>query len=763
MDRWVEGKGMVKGGGSSFSIAIFLLTLLIVVWIPQVSVSAVKGPREDDLQMFFYSDVSATYDALEAGDIDVVGFDIYLPVYLEAIANPNIALAPVDDMGMYEFDLHNNYSIASYPGIRSPTSYTEFRQALAFLVDKDRIVEEFCGGFAVRLDQPIAPPAHFWMNQSYTGVNYPYLYDPAAASALLDANGWVEGATPNPYFDAAFPGSTQNLRTYPPGHETAGADMDPVITYVRTDDPRRLLAGRHLYANMRKVGIPVDARESPPSSTYDAVMGLMDYHIYTGGWSLGRFPTFPYFGYHTNHYFPYGSNYVTGFQNDNATPAHPELDPLLYNIYYADTFAQALSNCQLAMGLLTELCVTIPLFARRSFWAYSTKLLGAVNMDGYGLENAPAHNDYFFMNVYKVDGSPIRWGVITSPLGLNILYSDWIADMQCLFRVYLYAGLDLPPYNIAADQPGWVLDWFADTWVDPDDGFTKAKNFKQLRSDNYFVDTDGSQLENADADAYLFSCYWQYAAGIDGWSWSTVQDIKFFNKVNDYRVEIYYDARSYWLYTSASPALLPRSVVCNESYGLTHHHVDTFIVDTNLTAPGFLGLHRPVWITSITGSSSGLLTEWVDYHWELGDWFIDTALVSGETVTAEWYQFGDASGWTLGDNPAMDVTVSCGQYYLTGFHPGVGGNMTAKKNPYYWMETPVLGEVDFRWEDGGYYEVTIFDIVKAAGAYGSQGIAVSDRNWFPGADVALPGGVIDIFDIVTIASKYGQTFGAPPS
>ncbi len=750
---------MVKRGGSSFSVVLCLLTLVVIAWMPQVCVSGVKGPREDDLQLLFYSDILATYEALAEGEIDVLGFGCCgSPIYLDAVDDPNIAVVPVDDMGMYEFDIHNNYSIASYPGIRSPTSYTEFRQALAFLVDKDRVVQEFCGGFAVRMDQPIAAPAHFWMNHSYTGANYPYEYDPAAASALLDAHGWAEGATPNPYYDAAFPGSTPNLRTYPPGHETAGANMDPVITYVRTDDSRRLQAGRLLYGSMRKLGIPVDAREGPSSFTYDPVMGLMDYHIYTGGWSLGRFPTFPYFGYHTDYYRPYGSNYVTGYQADNATPTHPALDPLLYNIYYADTFEQAYENSQLAMGLFTELCVTIPLFAARAFWIYRAEVLGVVNQDSYSLEN-----DFFFMNVYKADGSPIRWGVITPPNGLNNMYSSWTYDYQCLDRVSLYAGFDLPPYNIAADQPGWVLDWFADTWVGPDDGQTKAKNFKEFRTDAYFCDAGGNQLENVDADAYLFACYVQYAAGIDGWEWSTVQDVKRFDKVNDYRVEIYYDERGYWLYTSASPNLWVPSVWKNQTYGLTVLTETTLVVDTNLTTPGFLGLDRPVWITSITGSASGLLTEWVDYHWELGDWYVDAALVPGETVTVEWYQFGDASGYTLGDNPVDAVTVGAGQYYLTGFYSGVGGFFTAKRNPFYWMETPVLGEVDFRWEDGGYYEVTIFDVVKAASAYDSQGIAVPDDNWFAGADLAPPGGVIDIYDIVTIASQYGQTFGAPPS
>jgi len=739
------------------TIAVLMVLLTLAIFPSQ----AAQGPREDDLQMFFYFDINASYAALEAGEVDVIGYEVQESIYIDAIENPNIALVPVDDMGMYEIDLNNNYTIASYPGVRSVTNYVEFRQALAFLVDKDLVVDTFCGGFAARIDQPIAPPTSGWMNTSNSGANYPYEYDPAAASALLDAMGWANGTTPNPYFNPAYPGSTTTLRTYPPGHSLAGSDLDDVVFYVRSDDPRRFQAGRALYENARKIGIPVEANEGPSSYTYDPVMGLMDYHIYTGGWSLGRFPTYVYSLYHTSFHVAYGANYVHGIEADGS-PNHPLLDTLLYNVYYADTFSQALSNTQLAMGLFTELCVNIPLFGARSFWAISTDVLGAVNMD-----SSSYYSDLFFMNAYKQDGSPIRWAVITPPNALNIQYSSWYYDYQILDQIYMTAGFDLPPYNIVADQPGYVLDWEADTWVDPDDNQTKAKNFKRFRPDNYFVDTAGNQLANVDADDFLFSCYILYAIGVDAWIYETVQDLKYFNKVNQSFVEIYFDARSYWLYTAASPYLMPRSIWFNASYGLTENLVDTFVVDTNLTTPGGLGIgpnqpNGPVWMNSITGSVSGLLTEWVDYHWELGDFVIDTALVSGETVTVDYYAMDDASGYTLGDNNWEDVTIGCGKYYITSFNPGVGGFATAKKNPFYYMETPVLGEVDFVWESGGYYEVTIFDVVKAATAYDSQGTAVPDSNWFIGADLAPPGGQIDIFDIVTIAGKYGQTSGVVP-
>jgi hypothetical protein len=69
----------------------------------------------------------------------------------------------------------------------------------------------------------------------------------------------------------------------------------------------------------------------------------------------------------------------------------------------------------------------------------------------------------------------------------------------------------------------------------------------------------------------------------------------------------------------------------------------------------------------------------------------------------------DASGYTLGDNPLEQVFLGCGMYYFTGFTSEEGGgwysdargNCTYKRNPFYYLETPVLGEVDFVWEDGG--------------------------------------------------------------
>jgi len=100
--------------------------------------------------------------------------------------------------------------------------------------------------------------------------------------------------------------------------------------------------------------------------------------------------------------------------------------------------------------------------------------------------------------------------------------------------------------------------------------------------------------------------------------------------------------------------------------------------------------------------------------------------------------------------------------HATAFIPGLGSSLTLKKNPFYYMDTPILGEVDFIRKTNGCYKVDIFDVVIAASAYGSSGTGVPDSRWIPGADAAPSGAQIDIFDIVTITSRYGQEHDCPP-
>ena len=516
------------------SIALLTMAILMFVAIFPSSIVADQGPKQEDLIINFRSDVQAAYADLKTGVCDLVGYEIQRLQYNDAINDPNVVLASVSDFGMYEVDINSNCTIPTYPDWVSPTHYKEVRQAAAFCIDKDEVIDTFCAGFAERIDQPVAAPTKGWMNMSCSYENYPYNINPAAAAAKLDAAGFVEGTTPNPYYDASYPGSTEHIRVYPVGHSKAGLDVDPLVIYCRSDDLRRLETGRKLYRGFRKLGMPMDVHEVPSAVSYDPVMGEFDFHFYTGGWSLGRFPTYVYGLYHSIWYYPYGSNYVTGY-NCTGGINYPKLDRLSEDLYYAATFGEAISACKAAVGYFTDECITIPLWSSLAYWAYSAELLGVVNMDGAGPENG-----FSFMNAWKMDGSPIVESIIAAPTQMNVLYSSWYYDRQVEDRISLYGGMDSAPYERARDQGGWVQDWYVEFW--DDGGTSKTKITYWLRPDGYFVEpVTGALQENVNMTTWLMSAFIQYAL-TDCWLHSAYYpDVHHFVVLDDYCVEVYYD------------------------------------------------------------------------------------------------------------------------------------------------------------------------------------------------------------------------------
>ncbi|MCK4476977.1 hypothetical protein KAU88_00395 [Candidatus Bathyarchaeota archaeon] len=724
--------------------------------------SATRGPRTEDLIINFYPNITMAYLALKTGEIDIIGYELTTDLFEDAINDINIVLAPVASSGMYEFDINNNCTIRTYPGIRSPTNYQGFRQALAFLVDKDYIVEEICGGFAERIDQPIGASNKGWRNESCWYPNYPYEYDPQAAAYTLDAASFVQGATDNPYYDPAFPGSAQKIRTYPADHpQKAEQDLDELIAVIRFDVSRRFEAGNLLVDNMRKHGIPVTV---PYPVLTERVFRDMDYHLYTGGWSGTRFPPLTLYSlYCYEFWYPWGPNYVTGV-DCSGNPNYPELCQLLHNARYGQSHDEIIENTKKALGYFTEQCITIPLWSTVSYWAYSRNLLGVVNMDWYGPENS-----YTFLNAYKVDGSAIRFGTQRPPTAMNIIYSDWFYDYQCLDRMNLYSSLDIPPYDLSVDQAGFVRDWDFGIW--DDDGVSKTKVTKWLRNDTYFVEpVTGNQKANVNTNHYFFSAW--YNLQITDWWYDQFSDVHHIDIVNDFQVDIYFNTLNYWNVYQANSPILPIDLWLQPP--LTYNATETFVEGTNLTTPGVVNLNyaaKLVWIKSIRvdGVPLSMFSEYNIIGDDIGTCIkgmleIFTDLPEGAVVIVDYWHLGISRGYTPGDLPWQTIFEGAGMYYATDFTLGVDGNLTLKRNPYYWMETPPLGEVDFvwKWESGpkprgGSYKIDIYDIVTAVGAYSSQGTGVPDKNWFPGADVAPNSGVIDIFDIVTIVSKYGQT------
>ena len=335
----------------------------------------------------------------------------------------------------------------------------------------------------------------------------------------------------------------------------------------------------------------------------------------------------------------------------------------------------------------------------------------------------------------------------------------------------LHSGFAASPYDLSAYQAGFVRDWQISLWEDG--GMNKTKVTKWLRDDAYFAEPiTGNQKTKVNASHYFFSA-WLNLQNAEWW-YNQFSDVHHIEIAGDFQVDIYFNTLSYWNVYRADSFILPIDVWMQPP--LAYSATETFVEGTNLTSPGVVDLDGlPIWINSVKvdNVSLGLFSEYNIVGHDMGAFvtgelgiFVD--LPDGAVVAVDYWSPGDSSGYTPGGLSWETIFEGAGMYYATAFVPGEGGYLNLKRNPFYWMQTPLFGEVDFayNWESGakprnGSFRIDIFDVIMAADAYGSQGFSTPDPRWVSGAALAPDGGVIDIFDIVTIISNYGLEWGHP--
>lgn len=867
-----------------YLMVIIAFALLLMAFAPISYVNA--QVRTGNLRIQYFSDPILAYGALTSGDIDLMIWPLDKSQYATAITNPDIVMGPVSENGMREFDLNGNETIAAYPGVNSPTSYWEFRAALACITDKQYIVNNILGGFATRMDVPIVVNAPSWINSSVVYPNYDWEYNPDLAATLLNGAGFVEGTTANPNYDSGFPGSAHFMRVYPlcapvadspkigsiwtpqpgpyhyvvqqlvckpvrptnlvvmgqllgsptyttlltpadytwtegpeqPGlckqtrvtltvttnlttnsflyiryktcHLKAGEPLDPIIFYARSDDPNaRLLAGNLLRDAMLKAGIPVNYKPLPSSGTRPPVMTARNYHIYTGGWSLGRYPTSIYGLYESSHWYPDGSDYISPpcpRPEPGISAVDPNLDVYAKAIYYTTDIPSAIVQAQAAESIIVKKCVNIPLWTARSFYAWRSWLLGVVNEMGYG-----PLNGYTFMNAYKAAGAPeptvLRLGMNQPPQCHNILFAQWTYDYALLDR-YWEGGIGLNPYDLGRDQPWVVQDWTPTTWVDPDDSATKTACIFWLRKDvKWAAPVTGNYIRPFTAHDVEFSNMFYYFFS-DGWNWDNVADVDHIEILDDYSFKIYFSSTSYWFQYAANYPYLPKkewgAIFCTPT--VYNNPAANYAAGSSLYLnPG--NNHGVAQIQNITVNGN-IFTNYLVRFNGTGDAFSAnriyfTAAAAGNLVVNYWNITKSAKGYFPGsDTEWIPTSYSIGEFIPVTITKDVWA--VFKRNDYFFLDTPPLGEIDWYWYWGsrdisrplggprkGSFTVDIFDVVYATGCYGSTGYLepTTFPAWFPGADLAptytteIPyGGMIDIFDVVSILTSYDTSFGTPP-
>ena len=670
---------MVKKKQFSGLITCILLlssVLLSSVIMLDISKADEKGPRSD-LRINFYGNVSDAYAALKNGDVDFLDWPLNQTYLQDAEDDSNLSVAGGIDNGMYEFDINNNYSIPDYLGVKSPTHEAKFRQAIAHAIDKDHIVNSYWSNFAVRIDQPFPAVWASWMNDTYLGDGYPYKHNVTKAAQLLDELGFVDT-------------DENGWRNYPsdwPDIPEADFTEYPLKTCVRTDHAPRLESGRYLVSQLEDLGIKCDKIEANSSILYAVVMENRSYHIYTGGWSIGLSSLYGLF--HGNNWCPWCPNYVTGMNYSNQ-PNYPELDHLLEDLYYADSFEEAKAASKEALGFIVEESINMPLVSPLVYSAYRKEVHGVVTttLSSWNSEPINVLNKYTLLNAYKDDQTPIRIGCPNPPSGLNVLYPDWrYSDSDVLGMIYDELTY-FQPHDPTVSQP-WLADtWEMSTWYDMETGENKSKFTFHLKNDSYWIKpVTGESIGQLVAEDYEFSIWYLYQTPNSQYQWY-YDDVHHVKTVDNHTIEIYMDAFSIWSFKYMGYPMLPMEVWTNFTQ-LAELETTSFIEGDNATTPGYLNLTyqhpgAPVAIDSVRANGSELF-KYVDYDMEMGKVKILNDLANGTNITISYWARGNQEGFYPGDLSWEDILVGNGPFYLTELTTGVGGYACLKANPDYFL------------------------------------------------------------------------------
>ncbi len=198
----------------------------------------------------------------------------------------------------YRF-LDTTYLAYSYIGLnmKNPKlSDRRVREALAHLVNKDKIIEKILMGYG----EPVIGPVHPSHGKYYNDTLRPYEYDPDKARKLLAEAGWQD-TDGDGILDKVVDGERIPLK---------------LSLMINSGNETRRAIALMLQEEARKVGIEIEV-ESVDWSIYLERLKNRDFEMNIGGWVMPVVPSDPKQIWHTEAYRGGGDNFV-GFGNDTT-------------------------------------------------------------------------------------------------------------------------------------------------------------------------------------------------------------------------------------------------------------------------------------------------------------------------------------------------------------------------------------------------------------------------------------------------------------
>jgi ABC-type transport system substrate-binding protein len=530
------------------------------------------GPRLDKVYIRMFATESDEWDAALAGEIDMTDWPLSAAYYDQFIANPETGVSDYGaELGYYLVDINNDNGPLKEVGYPNPLyktnpcgfvqegdepykdSAAEFRKAIWRCLDRDYLVDNVWMGFAVPMTTPIPTAMGEYMHpDAYVPVEEGGLswgFDLDNASAILDAAGFVDT-------------DADGWRNFPVSLGGDGANIE-LIYYTREDHKERKEMGIKHAEWIESIGVKVDLRIRDRSTCNNEVMVYKNFHLYTGGWSIGREPDVLVL-YQIKYYWHPGFCYNYGRINDTIW------EGLVDDLMEANTYEEALEKTHLAQEAFNlgcfGACFAVCTAGKKAWYKTYTggtggvptgddeddyrgnDWLGLVSVGSYGLDSywtfLAAHPEgYEYGNC---EDMTMRWGFKTSTMERpsNPAYAEWVWDWNVLGLTYdSLLVRDAYTYEFIP----WLCKKFeAFTWVDPSDGLTKSGVKFVLRDDVFW--SDGTPLTAADVEYSLIELddeLINLGYGAPWWYSNTVY-IKSFYMTDPYNIEILLDIKSFF-------------------------------------------------------------------------------------------------------------------------------------------------------------------------------------------------------------------------
>jgi hypothetical protein len=758
---------------------------------------AVTPANMNVIQYRYFDSQNSLFTALltpdSSGGVDVMGWPLTKAEYQTAINNTGIIVEPLCGYGEYELAFNNNWTDGVNMDRRSPMNFTDFRNALNCLVDKFGVINgPVLGGFACRDDTQIPQPSmSVFVNPAVSYPNYPWEFNVTNSLYILYGGGWYSHIVYPTFADllAAYGGGTGSLSTAggtasgvvysgndPNGQwgrgdplatvnaAFANTPLNPLIGYVRSNDGRKDLGD--LFCNeLKAIGCPyVENYKASLSALRPYVLDAQTYDFATLGYSMGAPPNWFYTECTPVGIYPGGPNpYLIDDANMTYWATKMYTDP-------TQTLYQVSSNN--VQDILVMESYLVSVYTPATYCAYKTGMLGQIDELGYGTQGNSNGGPTQLMNwitlgsrktntiVYNgtpsatPDSNIIYYGCYNPPDLLNPIFSYGTFDYQVLDEIFTYP-LATNPYNtmvpgsaITGVPSGGDLPWMAYSWkVQLIDDPTNSSNLQWTNVTLWFKHDvtwqDGVPFTVADLN------YTIYENALYGDSWNNYNMMLCVNASNGYAP--YFTQRDNWTCSIlvANPGWLSLYTPMCE---IVPEHLYKYVVPNNLTL-----------------AEQGSATDGLHGLWP------GQAAVTGNVISNSYFTLSDVQ------NKPETTLVGTGPWkYRVGSNAGLvaGGGITLDVYDGFFLK-PGPGELDFRYRwlntssgaqpSGGYYTISLTDLVMLANAYGTVGTPPSTvplgsipgtcQVWNPACNVAGPSGVVGLSDLVTVALHYHWCWG----